>query len=128
MLRAQEDYCILGCIKGSVASRSRDVILPLCSTLMRPHLSIVFSSGAPSVRYTWNCWFKSREGPLRWSEDWSTFPIRTGWESWNEGRWGQWSTGTDCPEQLWILHPRNFSRPGWMGLWAIWSSRRCLCP
>ncbi|PKU44526.1 hypothetical protein llap_5177 [Limosa lapponica baueri] len=37
-LRAQKANRILGCIKSSVAIRSREVILTLYSTLMRSHL------------------------------------------------------------------------------------------
>jgi len=37
-LAAQKANHILGCIKRSVASRSREGILPFCSTLVRPQL------------------------------------------------------------------------------------------
>ena len=45
----------------------------------------------------------------------------------NSSPWGWWGTGTGCQENLWLTPPWQCSRPGWMGLWAAWSSRRCPC-
>jgi len=35
---------------------------------------------------------------------------------------GWWHTGTGCSRRLWMPQPWRHSRPGWMWLWAAWSS------
>jgi len=50
VLTAQKSSHILGCIKRSVASRLRDVILHLCSALVRPHLEACIQLWNPQHR------------------------------------------------------------------------------
>ena len=59
-LAAQEAKHILGCIKRSVASRSREVILPLCSALVRSHLEHCVQLWGPQHKKDMDLSFQSR--------------------------------------------------------------------
>jgi len=50
VLSAQKANCILGCIKRSVASRLREVILSLCAAVVRPHLESCVLLWSPQHR------------------------------------------------------------------------------
>lgn len=81
VLAVQKANCVLGCIKGSLASRLGKVIFSLLLHSHGPQMEPAFSSGFLIQEKTWTCWSESRAGnknyqrsgaPLLWRQtEWS---------------------------------------------------------
>ena len=65
VLAARKAKCVLGCVKKEVASREREVIVPLCSAPVGPHLECCVQAWGPQYRRDVDSWSRSRGGPLR---------------------------------------------------------------
>ncbi|GAB0175818.1 cAMP-dependent protein kinase inhibitor alpha [Grus japonensis] len=77
-LAAQKAKCILGCIKSSMISRSREEILPLCSALVIPHLEYCIQLWGAQYKKDMELLEGVQRRPRRCSEGWSTSPMKTG--------------------------------------------------
>lgn len=84
----------LGCIKSRLACRSRDVVIPLYSSLVRPHLQCRVQL-SPQHKQDVDL-LEWVQRPRKWSEGCSICPMKTGWEIWSCLVWRREGFGERC--------------------------------
>ncbi|KAK4816120.1 hypothetical protein QYF61_011356 [Mycteria americana] len=74
VLAAKKAEGILGCIRQSIPSRTREVILPLCSALGRPHLGYCVQFWAPLYNKHMDILERVHQRATKMSKGWSISP------------------------------------------------------
>ena len=76
VLAAQKVNCVLGCITRGVASRWREVTVPLCSALVRPHLESCIQVWGPQHKKDVGLLERVQRRATKMIRDWSTSPMK----------------------------------------------------
>lgn len=75
-LTRKTNSSILSCIRKTIVSRSRKVIFPLYSTVVRSHLECCAQFWPPQHKKDRDLLEWLQEGAQRWLRDWSTSHVR----------------------------------------------------
>jgi len=78
VLATEKANCILDCIKRGVASRSREVILPLYSALVRASLESCIELWSLQHRKDMELLGQVQRRAMKIVRGWNTSPVRTG--------------------------------------------------